>query len=189
MLRNIEQPPRAEGFPATRDYFEIFRAQLPDEMSEAKNKGDSKKVHELEERRTQIDTIIGSLDAGDPGPSRDKIVSMIEENVKWIREVPPGKENRGGTLVKLATFLSELDAPHSAIDVSKAEPRNQIEGQRSSNEERAGFEDEITGVLDSLDSLEERVGKALSEIRDEKARIREYLRGVALQRLRKQIAG
>jgi molecular chaperone GrpE (heat shock protein) len=172
-------------YPNTKEEFENFKAQIPEEIAEAESAGNSEKVQELRGYQEEYEKILESLRVGDTAPARIKIASMIEQNVSFIKLGIPDNivdETHGERIARLASLLEELDNPQVESDHSGQESTESSRG-KAETQDTAEFE----ALAEQLKTAEQQLEKLLAEIRNMRARLDPLMKNARLTQLKRGI--
>jgi hypothetical protein len=182
-------------YPSSKKFFEVFRHQFPKQIERARSEKDGAKTQELEGQEKENEMIIHSLEKGNVEPAKRKIVSMIGENLDFVRLGVPGDlggETHGERIGRLANFLTELEntpLEHATIR-AETRPRNRTEGGAIAEVDRSSPSvEELEHSINLLETTEEQLRGSLSEIVTQKRKLADLARQVRLSTLRSDILG
>lgn len=188
MPERIEQKEEVPSYPKTKGFLEDFQRQFQEQLGLVKKPED---IRQLQENRRQVETILHALDAGDVGPARKKIASMVEANLRHLEiptETVPEKEESIANIRDLTNYLAELANVGFASEVSKE--GREITGHALGEkvESRTIGDKKELELKKYLEAAEQQLEKTLSEIREQKNGLRESQKQARLTKLRTEIS-
>jgi len=195
MQEKIPSEKKGALYPSVTDFFEDFKQQFPRQMGEAKSRNNTARLRELENQQAELDQITRSLAAGDTGPARKKLASMIGANVEFVQHDISNElseETHGQRIGRLARYLVELENPQPSEDLAAAEASSQtrIEGRTTETTEMTGASsaERLAQFINELKMIEGQLRKGLAEFQTKREELENALKRIQLSKLKEQIS-
>ncbi len=180
------------------EFFKNVDIFNPEHIARIQENGSQTEREELQRAQQEATEIISALEAGNTGPAKLKLLSMIGENARVLelderfKDDPetPHMNNELKTdvylnLRKLTGYLSRSEG----VFQETADSGDGVSPKGSSTERIESGEEQIRSSLEQIKKLEDQLKQALSEIQKLREGYEESLRQIELERMKRSILG